>query len=200
MFCHNAVLSAGKQFRTIIQNIYVNYVKLKCSFLRLTAEKSLHLLLQLKLFWLWYASGISSPVLCCETTLLGEILHIIHNYDYGTIIDPAQWINSVYKPSPEVYSRPNPFARQYTRNCWIWAVNFPVGPKIWFGFSGCVLTTERTGSSMQRTASQPEWHPQWIWSEAFWRNPNGILWFASRTRSILTKPTLLTMTRNAGWA
>lgn len=48
------------------------------------------------------ASGISSPILCCESTLLQEIQHIIHDYDTGTIIDPKKWINSMYKPTPTI--------------------------------------------------------------------------------------------------
>ena len=47
-------------------------------------------------------NGISSPVLCCERTLAEEILRIVHNYDNGAIVDPVQWINSVYKPTPTI--------------------------------------------------------------------------------------------------
>ncbi|EFY07723.1 DNA/RNA helicase domain-containing protein [Succinatimonas hippei] len=46
--------------------------------------------------------GISSPILCCKNTLIGEILHIIYNYNHGAIVDPIQWINSVYKPTPNI--------------------------------------------------------------------------------------------------
>ena len=47
-------------------------------------------------------NGISSPVLCCENTLVGEILNIVHNYDNGTVVDPVQWFNSMYKPTPTI--------------------------------------------------------------------------------------------------
>ena len=33
-------------------------------------------------------NGISSPILCCENTLAGEILNVIHNYDNGTAVNP----------------------------------------------------------------------------------------------------------------
>ena len=46
--------------------------------------------------------GISSPILCCKNTLIEEILHIIYNYNHGVIIDPIQWINSLYKPTPTI--------------------------------------------------------------------------------------------------
>lgn len=45
---------------------------------------------------------ISSPILCCENTLTDEIQHIIHDHDNGAAIDPSQWINSMYKPTPTI--------------------------------------------------------------------------------------------------
>ena len=47
-------------------------------------------------------NGISSPVFCCEDTLANEIQRIIHDHDNGTTIDPTQWINSMYKPTPTI--------------------------------------------------------------------------------------------------
>ena len=32
-------------------------------------------------------NGISSYILCCESSLAGEILNIVHNYDNGTAVD-----------------------------------------------------------------------------------------------------------------
>lgn len=47
-------------------------------------------------------NGISSPILCCEETLAHEIQYIIDTYNDGNRIDPRQWINSAYKPTPTI--------------------------------------------------------------------------------------------------
>ena len=47
-------------------------------------------------------NGISSPILCCENTLAGEIRSILQDYGNGDAVNPVQWINSKYKPTPTI--------------------------------------------------------------------------------------------------
>ena len=47
-------------------------------------------------------NGISSPVLCGENTLYSVLKNIIDTCNDGTLVDPQQWINSMYKPTPTI--------------------------------------------------------------------------------------------------
>lgn len=47
-------------------------------------------------------NGIATATLCCENTIEQEIQRIVRDYGDGTVIDPMQWINSMYKPTPTI--------------------------------------------------------------------------------------------------